>query len=890
MKLQRLRISQLRQFQQPFEIADFNAGLNLFTGPNESGKSTLVRALRAAFFERYRSSAVADLQPWADSSAAPSIELDFEIQGRAYRLRKSFLQRKRCELHIDGRKLENDDAETHLAKLFGFEFAAKGASKPEHWGIPGLLWIAQGSGHEIHAAVGHATDHLRNALTASLGEVTSTAGDDVLAQVRTEHDKLLTSTGRPRLLYAELIAQREALRTEVLALEAKTDAYRAAVDRLGAVQQEITSDELERPWATLEAQTQQAEAALAGVRRTLQQIEADQALLAQLDQQLALLQAQAERDAALAQQLDQRRLACQQAEAAAQAAADALAPAQQRLTLASAEHGQAQAVLALARQEGLRQSLLQQSADWQQRSGQLQQALAQARAQSDRLVDLRKTVATTTIAAADLKALRSQVETLRELHIRQQAVATRVRYALAPGQAITVDGERLQGEGERLLLQPALWLIPQVGQLTITPGGDDLAGLATRSSDLAAAQQALLRRLGLANPGEAELKQQRHQDAKQALQGQQALFDQGAPAGLEALAAETATLLQRLADVTAQLTLLPPPPAGPVLTLAPAERSLKSAGDALTQARDSLQLAQATQLRARADADHQQAELARLAQQLSAPETQQALAQHQQSLQQVLGQRAALQLSIGQRQHELQALQPQLLQQDADRLRRSAQQSAQAYAQRKDERLKLQARLEEAGTQGLEELLAEARAAQLRLDRRQAELGRRAGALALLVRLMEERRQAVIQRLQAPLQTRLNHYLPLLFAASRIELDEHLAPGPLWRPGVLTTGSSTSGGEAAPFDALSFGAREQMALISRLAYADLLQQAGRPTLIILDDALVHSDAARLQSMKRMLFDAATRHQILLFSCHPEAWRDLGVAPRAIDAMRAAQPA
>jgi uncharacterized protein YhaN len=55
----------------------------------------------------------------------------------------------------------------------------------------------------------------------------------------------------------------------------------------------------------------------------------------------------------------------------------------------------------------------------------------------------------------------------------------------------------------------------------------------------------------------------------------------------------------------------------------------------------------------------------------------------------------------------------------------------------------------------------------------------------------------------------------------------------------------------------------------------------RPTLIILDDALVHSDEMRLAQMKRVLFDAATRHQILLFTCHPEKWQDLGVVPQSI---------
>ena len=76
-----------------------------------------------------------------------------------------------------------------------------------------------------------------------------------------------------------------------------------------------------------------------------------------------------------------------------------------------------------------------------------------------------------------------------------------------------------------------------------------------------------------------------------------------------------------------------------------------------------------------------------------------------------------------------------------------------------------------------------------------------------------------------------------------------------------------------------------MGLISRLAYADMLQEAGKPTLIILDDALVHSDTQRLAQMKRVLFDAAQRHQILLFSCHPENWQDLGIRQREMNGLR-----
>jgi uncharacterized protein YhaN len=87
--------------------------------------------------------------------------------------------------------------------------------------------------------------------------------------------------------------------------------------------------------------------------------------------------------------------------------------------------------------------------------------------------------------------------------------------------------------------------------------------------------------------------------------------------------------------------------------------------------------------------------------------------------------------------------------------------------------------------------------------------------------------------------------------------------------------------ESAAFSALSFGAREQVALLMRRAYADVLKEAQRPTLIILDDVLAHSDTIRLDAMKRILNDAAKRHQILLLTCHEEDWADMGVPARIV---------
>lgn len=224
------------------------------------------------------------------------------------------------------------------------------------------------------------------------------------------------------------------------------------------------------------------------------------------------------------------------------------------------------------------------------------------------------------------------------------------------------------------------------------------------------------------------------------------------------------------------------------------------------------------------------------------------------------------------------AARPEILKQDVDRLRRSAEEAERQHQARDRQIVQLETELAAAGAQGLEEDTAQRQSECTQAARRRDELRRRAEALDYLLTRLELRRQALTRRLQAPLQKHLDRYLQLLFPSGRLEVDENLVPGALTRTGAR-------GPEAGDFETLSFGAREQMGVVSRLAYADLLKEAGRPTLIILDDALVHSDEHRLGQMKRVLFDAAQRHQVLLFTCHPANWRDMGVPLRALETGR-----
>src|SRR3954467_1678745 len=90
MKITRLRLTDFRRHAD-LDV-QLKPGLNIVRGPNEAGKSTIQRALELGLFRRptFASAELDDLKPWGRPDGDPTIEIDFEDDGRPGSLRKVF--------------------------------------------------------------------------------------------------------------------------------------------------------------------------------------------------------------------------------------------------------------------------------------------------------------------------------------------------------------------------------------------------------------------------------------------------------------------------------------------------------------------------------------------------------------------------------------------------------------------------------------------------------------------------------------------------------------------------------------------------------------------------------------------------------------------------------
>ncbi|MEJ2866608.1 hypothetical protein WCD74_02450 [Actinomycetospora sp. OC33-EN08] len=184
------------------------------------------------------------------------------------------------------------------------------------------------------------------------------------------------------------------------------------------------------------------------------------------------------------------------------------------------------------------------------------------------------------------------------------------------------------------------------------------------------------------------------------------------------------------------------------------------------------------------------------------------------------------------------------------------------------QRAEVTGRLQVAGGEGRHDRLAAARSELAAAERTHAAVTRRAAAAVRLHETLARRRDEVRRAYVAPFRREVERLARIVFGPSlTLEVDPSLR--------IVTR---TLNGVTVPFDALSTGAKEQLGLCARLAVAALVDaEDGVPVLI--DDALGHSDPARLERLAAVFGAAAagSSHQVVVLTCTPARYRGIGAA-------------
>jgi uncharacterized protein YhaN len=862
LKIRRIALNGFRKFREPIAIEGLGDGLNIIIEANETGKSTLLEALRAAFFVRHgtKNQLAQSYAPHGEA-IGPEVQVGFEADGAPWTVTKRFLKGASVEVTGPQGRAQGEEAESRLNALLGSVRDTSRGGDVASYGALGLLWVAQAEALSVTAPGAIVRDAVRSTLEAEVGSIMGgPAYQRVRDRIEEQYGSYWSPTGqkrgrqneaRERVETAEAAAREAADR--LAGLERSFAELEAARARLKLIQREIAdeSDAEARKDLSATLDIARAAAQIAATRRA--EHEAENARLRGLEDMQ-----RRHRDACAAR--DKAEVALGQARKRRAALADRLADARKKVgeTRAALEEGR------VSRQDARR---VLAAGEERQRVTRRKAAAAAARQRHAVLLDLErqqeraKALAATLIPAKQIAMLEAQDRAVAEARATLNAGATRITFSGALA-GMLVDGAPA-APGSRTITQETRIRLGEA-ELIVTPPSS--AGSAEEALASALRRQRLaLEELGAADLVAARARNDAAREAAaelraldariQATTPADAMLD--LPAGAEALKLFVAGLAAAEAEAE-----------GEAPDLAALERAMEAAEIMLARAEG----AQDSAIKALRDVEAEDAplaiaeagaasDLANAAALVRSIEERPDFATLDQDLDRARRRAAEAAVLLDEATRNASAHDPAVILRRMETIDARARTAAEARTKLEMEIARLEGVIESEGGKGLADRAAaageEAEAARAALQRVTDE----AETLKLLRNTLDEARNETSARFVGPVARRAKRYVERLLPGSDLSFSEDLA---LER--VIRAGVSEGSGH------LSRGTQEQLAVLTRIAFADMLLEQGRPVSLILDDPLVYSDDARLDLMIEILAEAATRMQVILLTCRDRAFR------------------
>lgn len=865
MKIRSLKLTNVRKFGgRSAEITGIGDGLSVVSEANEFGKSTFFDAVHALFFERHGSTAkpVKSLQPHAGGGVAVAAEVETP-QGR-FLIEKRFLAQKGASVRdIErGAVIARDgEAEDWISRLIG----------EAEQGPAGLLWVRQGM-VGLEPADGSKTERenlttaRRDLMSSVAGEIDQVTGgrrmDRILARCQRDFDQIATAKGHKRGAWKEAADRADTLAGDLAGLTRQCEELSGALAERRRIDDELRRIDEPQAKAALDHGLKEAEARLQEAKAHADRIAgAEQAL------RIALL----ERDSAATALDTLTKAETALAGAVATLAACKTAGGQAATDLITANDDEARARKAVedidARLPALRLEV---------RAAERREATVRAKGEADRFKALlgkaREHQEALHAAEGRLqgnKATEKAVdmvedaaaETARlDAALRARVGSLTLRYEGA--RRITLDGVEVPGDQRLQLGERAEIRVPGIGEMLLElPAGGDIDRLQAQFRAARERENAAIAACGAGTLAEARQLARERQAAANDRKLAAERLGITAPDGIEAL---QSALAAALAECVGEVEDGGRPGADILAEIAEAEAALSSARGTHERSRKALDTARDAAIRAEAALDVATREQDRAEAEVGPADTR-TERRGVASTAAADAARAATEAQVA--LDAMTTAAPDLLTAEANHKRASA-----AVAVATTRRVALDKRRAELsveiGVRADQNVEARRDEAIGELEALNARLALFEAEKAVLIRLreaLESAREDAREAYFGPIQEELAPLIGILHDDAGID----------WESATVMPGALRRGGAVEAFETLSGGTQEQIAILTRLAFARLFARRGQHLPIILDDALVYSDDDRIVKMFTALNRVAMEQQIIVFSCRQLAFASLG---------------
>lgn len=867
MKLRALRLWNVRKFAgRGIAIENIGDGVNVLSAENEFGKSTSFDALHAAFFQPFSGTpkSIQLLRPY--SGGSPQIEVDVETDQGRFRISKTYYTGKNAVItEIASNRIiaQADAAEAWISNLM------RGGST----GPAGLLWVQQGA-TEIGGGSNKEKDEERRVREDVL---TSVTGDEVefltggrrmlrvLDRTNAKLEELVTNTGKPKTggPYAEALAELEGLQQEETELASRISELRSALDtrrtklrrlkdlndpdavqlrlqqKQDALVQLESAKEQSGKLATAEAQEKLADEKYQTAKSHLESHQLKLEQLAKLIEQIIdgeaeYKNAKLKRDEALA--------ANEAGQKALQASEKQLIKA--REFVETAKRGKEAERAAVQFTE-----LKSQLKKAEELRGEVEKLAAECGAF---LVD--------EDCVDQLQTFERRIETLNVM-ILAKSVIVQIDYADSSKTQVIYDGSALTDGQTVKITSEACFDIPHIGQLKVSSGSDASAEeLEAEVRDVKEQLRSNLADIKCASVSAAKEQLVLAEAKTSSLMLKRTELETRAPEGIDALR-QRSVQLEELCRVTDS----------PEISLEDAELELAAAIEAHRSSQSEREIARSAYHDAKDVFLRQDIMIESVRKERQ--ELESALVSEVErneklkSLQATLAKEKEILAAAQQSAEQLKTLAPDLMSVTAayERATSTVDRAQTEIDVLNKEVAELDGRISVSSGHGIEDVFEEIKGRCTSAENRVERFKHEISALTRLKQALEEARSSAKERYFEPVMAELKPLLTLLLDEASITFDEAtLLPKTLGREGLDENITFLSG-----------GMREQLAILTRLAFARLLAKSGNPVPVILDDALVYSDDDRIERMFDALHRQASDLQILVFSCRQRAFERLG---------------